>query len=431
MDKYIRSKLKNKINYILVPFKNTYTSTIFITVKVGSCNETPIEYGLAHFVSHMLFKGTEKHKKMENITNFIHKHGGNVTYRNTFESTQFAVTINSNYVDSAIEILHDMLFHSTFNETEIQSEKGVIINEIKKNISSAETTSAFLNMTSVFKNTCFEHSITADEKNVKSFNKKQVTNFHKKWYTPDRITIVIAGNYTKPSLNISMNKHTENIIKILNKTFGSVKLPARVNNTGTTTKLDNITVPLSFQTKTRYIKRYHNNHLAYITIGFPSYSINHKYAIHTDILESILSRKIFNKLRGNGLVHRVFVRDDRYSDKGIFQISFATNNDDKSIKNCIKYVFNSINSLKNRKVTTKELDLHKNYTIGNFKINLESTFFVSEFYSKNFVFTDKKTKNIINNYITTCKKCSKDDILYMSNEIFNIDRCTINIHASI
>ncbi|HBF96261.1 MAG TPA: peptidase M16, partial [Porphyromonadaceae bacterium] len=120
--------LTNGLRIIHHPFPSEI-SYCGIAINTGSRDEFPDEQGMAHFVEHMLFKGTEK-RQAHHVINRMENVGGELNAYTTKEETFIYATFLSEYFERAVELLSDMVFHSTFPEHQIEKERDVILDEM-------------------------------------------------------------------------------------------------------------------------------------------------------------------------------------------------------------------------------------------------------------------------------------------------------------
>ena len=122
-------KLKNGIRVVTEEIPSIESVSVGIWINVGSRNEKKIENGIAHFLEHMAFKGTEKRSALQ-IAEEIESVGGFINAYTSREITCYYAKVLKNHLPLAVDILSDIIINSIFNEQEIEIEKGVIIQEI-------------------------------------------------------------------------------------------------------------------------------------------------------------------------------------------------------------------------------------------------------------------------------------------------------------
>ncbi len=165
-----------------------------IWAKVGSADERADEAGLAHFHEHMLFKGTER-RGVGDVAGEIEGAGGRINAYTSFDVTVYYATLPSDALLVGLDVLVDAVLHSTFDPIEIDREIEVVLEEIRR---SKDSPGHVLNE-AVFREHYRKHRyglpILGPAASVASFNRKQVTDFWKGWYTPDNMVVVAAGDF--------------------------------------------------------------------------------------------------------------------------------------------------------------------------------------------------------------------------------------------
>src|SRR5688500_14179752 len=126
-----KKTLQNKIRIVNVEQLDLQSTSIIVLVGTGSRYEDAKSSGLAHFVEHMFFKGTEKRSTSKDIGMSIEKIGGSSNAFTSYDYTGYYIKAPKESFEESVEILSDMMKHGLFAEEEIEKEKGVIIEEIR------------------------------------------------------------------------------------------------------------------------------------------------------------------------------------------------------------------------------------------------------------------------------------------------------------
>lgn len=132
-EKIIRGELGNGIKYFVMKNKTPKnTAFAYLYVKTGSINEEENEKGLAHFTEHMVFNGSEDFNDLE-IVNVLEslgvKFGADLNAATSFTSTVYNLEIDAKKLETGLKVLANMAYKATFDEKQIEKEKGVIIEE--------------------------------------------------------------------------------------------------------------------------------------------------------------------------------------------------------------------------------------------------------------------------------------------------------------
>ena len=125
----LKSQLENGARIVTETIPGVHSISIGIWVKAGARNETATEQGLAHFIEHMLFKGTSRYSAFE-IARRIDSVGGVLNAFTAKEYTCFYVKVLCRHRDRAIDLLCDIFFDSLFDPVEIEKERSVVLQEI-------------------------------------------------------------------------------------------------------------------------------------------------------------------------------------------------------------------------------------------------------------------------------------------------------------
>ncbi|MBU54622.1 MAG: peptidase M16 [Deltaproteobacteria bacterium] len=162
-------------------------------VGVGSADETESEAGLAHFHEHMLFKGTEK-RGVGEIAKDVEGVGGHINAWTSYDETVYHLTLPSAHWETGVEILADVLQHSSFAAEEIEKEAEVILEEIKRAEDQPSQQLSQKTFSLAFETHPYKNPIIGTRETVAGFTRDDLLRFYKKWYTPDNITLVIVGD---------------------------------------------------------------------------------------------------------------------------------------------------------------------------------------------------------------------------------------------
>ena len=395
-------KLKNGLRYVIDKNGSRYSANIIFMVGVGSRNEVKKKHGLAHFLEHMLFKGTKRRPTSQAVSDDIYKCGAETNAMTTYDVTGYYITTSSDYIDTQLDILSDMLFNSHFKG--IKSEKDVVISENKKNETSPSSKLEMRFYELLFKGTTFEHDTGGSNRDIKKFTKTDVKKFYDKYYSPDNIVLSIAGKVPK------------NVESLIKKYFDK----RRKNREFDTETYHDF---MLLQKEPRFKSLIKDVDQAQIAIGFPAYNYNEKKYFVLQIISNVLagnmSSRLFIKLREKlGLVYTVSSEVDSFKDTGMFMISFGTFLN--KVKEATNAVLKEIRSIKRRGITAKELENNVNYLIGIEAIQNEDNETVAysnayEYLLYNKILTNTQRKKIF-------KSVTLDDIKKVAKEIFDYNR---------
>ena len=168
-------------------------SYVGVAIDAGTRDELPNESGMAHFVEHLLFKGT-KRRRSWHIINWLESVGGQLDAYTTKEETYIYATVPTEYTERALELLADVVLNSTFPENEIEKERDVVLDEIQSyNDSPSEL------IYDEFEELLFPHdpigrNILGTEQSLETFTSERIQTFVRRNYTTNRMVVFAMGN---------------------------------------------------------------------------------------------------------------------------------------------------------------------------------------------------------------------------------------------
>ena len=164
-----------------------------VYINVGSRDESGADEGMAHFIEHSLFKGTE-HRKAYHILNRIDGVGGELNAFTTKEETCLYATSLGEHLERALELFADILFHSTFPSAEIEKEKDVVLEEINSYSDSPAELIYDQYEELAFDGHPLGHNILGTKRNVRHFTPERLRAFMQSRYTPRRMVVCVAAD---------------------------------------------------------------------------------------------------------------------------------------------------------------------------------------------------------------------------------------------
>ncbi len=164
-----------------------------VWVGVGSADELPEEAGLAHVHEHMLFKGTER-RKVGEIAQTVEAAGGDINAFTSFDQTVYHVTIASREVDVALDILADAVQHSAFDAEELSRELEVVLEEVRRGKDSPGRVSSEILFRTIYNTHNYRNPVIGFVETIEKFTREQILNFYQKWYRPENMVLVVAGD---------------------------------------------------------------------------------------------------------------------------------------------------------------------------------------------------------------------------------------------
>jgi zinc protease len=207
----MKFQLENGLTVLLEENHSAPVVAVNVWVKVGSACEEPSEYGLAHVHEHMLFKGTQK-RGVGEIAKVIEGNGGDINAFTSFDETVYYVIIASRFLDTALDVLSDAVANSAFDPGELKKELEVILEEIRRGEDTPSRNLSERLFAEAYKVHPYKRPVIGTDESVKSFTREKITNFYKKWYLPNNMTLVLVGDFD-----------SRQVMSRIKETFGDLK----------------------------------------------------------------------------------------------------------------------------------------------------------------------------------------------------------------
>jgi len=316
-----------------------------LIVNTGSRDETESEHGIAHFIEHVLFKGTKK-RKAYHILSRLEDVGGELNAYTTKEETAIHASFLKEDYERAIELISDITFNSVFPEKEIEKEKDVVIEEINSYLDSPAELIFDDFEELIFSNQPIGRNILGTPDSVKLFSQKTISDFISNNYDTRQMVFCSVGNISD-----------EKILKLFTAHFGHIvtkNRESRINKTW-------IYKPSSLTKK----KDTFQNHCI---MGNLAYDLKDKRRMGMFLLNNILggqglnSRLNLSLREKNGLAYNVESSYNPYKDTGIFSIYFGT--DKQYLNKSIAIAMEELKKLRTSKLGSIQLSKAKNQIKG-------------------------------------------------------------------
>ncbi len=399
---YQTHTLPNGLRLIFKPDKSAVTYC-GIVINTGSRDESDHEQGMAHFIEHMLFKGTEK-RRSGHIINRLENVGGELNAFTGKEETVVYATVLNEYTDRAMELLADIVFHSSFPQKEIDKEVVIIIDEISSyNDSPSELIyDDFEEL--IFKNHSLGHNILGNAEVLKKLTTTDANNFIKHQYRPDEMVFFVLGD-----LNFNqLIKKTEKYFQIVDN-YSS--------------KSERIS-PDQYQPIQHQVER--NTHQVHFMVGNRAYNLYHPQRLGMYLLNNILGGPGMNSMLNlslrekHGLVYHVESSFQPFSDTGLWSVYFGC--DPENENKCKQLMYKQLRKLKEERLSDSILKKYKLQLMGQMAISSENKENLALSLGKSLLRYGKvEDLSVIRQQI---EAISSEDLQTIANEVFNFEEFT-------
>lgn len=206
-----RLKLKNGLSVLLIENHKSPVVSVQMWVKTGSADERKGEEGISHFIEHLVFKGTEKYHVGE-IASTVEASGGELNAYTSFDQTVFYVNISKEFSDVALDVISEMMGFPKFDSDEIDNEREVVLEEIKRSNDSPGRQASRLLFSSVYKNHPYGIPVIGYDRIIKKVTRKTLVDYYTSRYVPSNMHLVVAGDFD-----------TKQMSKKIDESFGRIK----------------------------------------------------------------------------------------------------------------------------------------------------------------------------------------------------------------
>ena len=336
-----RTVLPNGLRIITIPMPSFESSTVLVMVGGGSRYETKQNNGISHFLEHMAFKGTKKRPSAIQISTLIDGIGGEFNAFTGKETTGYYIKSSSNHIDLCMDVLSDMLCNSLLDKTEIEKEKGVILEEINLYEDTPARKIGDIYEKLLYGDTAMGWDISGEKDIIKKIQKEDFITYMSSLYSADNITVVIAGG-------IDSSKAED----LAEKYFGKM-------NKFNTLRYNKV---VESQTKPEILLKEKKTEQVHIAIGVRTVSVDHEDRYPLSILASILgggmSSRLFHEVREKrGLAYYVRSSSDHYQDCG--SLVSVAGVDPKRVEEDIKVIIEEYGKIRNSNIEIRNEEVKK------------------------------------------------------------------------
>lgn len=364
---YHKTTLSNGLRVITVPMPSSESVTLTVWCHVGSRFEPEKIAGLSHFLEHMTFKGSKKRPTARETSTAVDAIGGEFNASTSKEWTNFYIKAAVANLETAFDVLSDMVLNPLIKEEEVKREKGVILEEkaMYEDTPIMDINEVFENL--IFKGNTLDRHIVGTQKAIKNMTRKDFLVYRSTHYFPKNMLITVAGGVKESQ-----------VLNLIKKYF--TKTPS--NN-----KKETVKKYISKQTRPQVKLKTKKIEQAHLIIGFLGSPLGHPDRFAQSVLSVILgagmSSRLFIEVRERrGLAYSIHTNIEHYTDTGY--IATYAGVDLKKVDEAIKVILAEHYAIadKIKKISANELKKAKEYIKGHLALALENTSVVNAFFAE-------------------------------------------------
>lgn len=380
---------------------------IVFGIGVGSRYEKRENNGISHLIEHMLFKGTARRKNTLEISQAIEGVGGEINAATSKEVTQIYARIPRGKFKIALEVIADILLNSLLREEDLEREKLIIIEEIKKYEDLPEELVELLLDKVLWGNHPLGRTILGEERVISKLQRDDLLSFLNQFYRPNNFVVSVAGNIKTKEVVTQIKKYFQEV------EAGKVReyLPVRIN-----------------QQTIRYKVKFKRSNQAHLAFGFPGISRLDFRRYSLDLLDIILgsglSSRLFQEIRvKKSLAYDIHSFIQYFDDTGSFNIYAGI--EASRLKEILQAVIAELSRIKENKVPEEELKKAKEMYKGALSLSLEGTLSRAFWWGNRILFygepiTFQEVKERI-------EEVKKEDIQSLAQDILSSDRINLSL----
>ena len=348
----VRDVLDNGLRLLTEKMTQVRSISIGVWLTRGSRHESAERGGIAHFVEHMLFKGTAT-RSAEDIAQAIDSIGGQLDAFTAKEYASYYIKVLDEHLPLAIDILSDIVMNPAFSAEDIEREKKVVVEEIKMVEDTPDDLVHELFTQSFWENHPLGRPILGTKETVESFNAELLRDYFRSVYTARNLIVAAVGNL----------EH-DRVRELVGEKFGSLTEPGDPASDEAPRVVPKILV------RNKELEQSH------VCLGVGSYPQNHddrysSYVLNTLLGGSMSSRLFQNVREKRGLAYAVFSGLSAYRDAGSFTIYAGCSNE--AVGEVIDLCVEELRGVKNARVPDAELQRSKDHLKGSLMLSLENT----------------------------------------------------------
>jgi len=375
-----------------------------IVVNTGSRDEHENQQGMAHFIEHMLFKGTEK-RRSGHIINRLENVGGELNAFTSKEETVIYAAVLKEYFERAMELISDIVLHSVFPQKEIDKEVVIIVDEIQSyNDSPSELIyDDFEDL--VFNGHAIGHNILGKQELLLKYTTEDALNFVGKQYQPDEMVFFATGNLNFKQLVRWAEKYL------------------LVSKSGET-RFERLAPDLYLPAK-KVVEK--DTHQVHFMLGNRAYHMLHPDRLVLYLLNNILGGPGMNSLLNlslrekHGLVYNVESNYQPFTDTGVWNVYFGC--DPENADKCEQLVYTELQKMREQLVPEKALKKYKLQLLGQMAIASENKESLALNIGKSYMRYGKiYEQDELRNQL---ESISAEDLQRVAREIFNPEQFSV------
>ena len=358
---YTQHTLRNGLRVILAPMADVQSTTVLIMTGTGSRYESARENGLAHFLEHMVFKGTAKRPTARHISSELDAIGGAYNAFTGKDRTAYYAKVPAAHSDTALDVISDVFLNARLRSADIDKERGAILQEINmyEDMPSRDIYHVFDAL--FYGDHPLGRPILGPKENIRAFTRADLRAYLTRCYTPHNTVVCVSGRFNKQ--------------RVLSKIRADFAQMPR-------TEAPTCEPFRAAQDAPRVAIKHKATDQTQFVLGMPACGARHADRYAASVLATILgggmSSRLFMEVREQrGLAYSIHAGLEKQPDSGVLYIAAGVEH--KHLAKTVRVVLDECARLTRRVVTVRELTKAKEYLKGHLVLGLEGSDDIAQF----------------------------------------------------
>jgi predicted Zn-dependent peptidase len=404
-----RAELPNGVVIVTERMPHVRSASVGIWLATGSRSESPERNGIAHFIEHMVFKGTRK-RTAEEIAQSVDSVGGMLDAFTAKEMTCFNAKVLDEHLPVAVDVLSDLVLHPRFDAEDVAKEKQVVLEEIKMEEDNPEYLIHELFTQNFWRGHALGRPILGTPETVSQFTKAAVSECFGEWYAPNRAVVTAAGNL----------EHAHLVDLVAREFDGAARSAAAVKPAPPDT------LACVEQRDKKDLEQVH------IVLGVPSYPLAHERRYAASLMNVILgggmSSRLFQNIRERqGLAYAIESDLSPYTDSGVLSVYAGTSRE--SAAKLIQSVCEEFRSVRASGVSEEELRRAKDHLKGSMMLSLESTSARMSNLARQAMYLHRFIS--LDEMLASIEAVAREEVHTIARDFFEPERITLTVLGSL
>ena len=400
-----KAELPNGVVVVTEKMPQVRSVSVGIWLDTGSRAESSDQNGIAHFIEHMVFKGTTK-RTAEEIAQSVDSVGGMLDAFTAKEMTCFNAKVLDEHLPVAVDVLSDLVLRPRFDDADIVKEKQVVLEEIKMEEDNPEYLIHELFTQNFWHGHPLGRPILGTPETVSQFSRDAVLQSYEMWYAPNHVVITAAGNL----------EHAQ-LVDLVAREFGEEERspsPSAAAAPKTRACVE--------QRDKRELEQVH------IVLGVPSYPLAHERRYAASLLNIILgggmSSRLFQNIRERqGLAYAIESDLAPYTDSGVLSVYAGTSRE--SAVKLIRSVCEEFRRAREEGVSAEELRRAKDHLKGSMMLSLESTSARMSNLARQVMYLNRFIT--LDEMLASIEAVTREEVLTIAQDFFDPGRITLTV----